>query len=518
VWDIETPAAYYVVNIGLLGEVISLREAVPADEMQHLKANVDMTWPRGLPTFWVMMPHLSNAITTLKATGKIVEFRARIGMIRRHINAAKESVQKFVDRSKEDKPARTPTAGQYPYAAIIDTSDATEYQFPAGTVPVDGNVAAIQAELRACAAALAMPEYMLSGDASNANFSSTMVAEGPAVKTFEEMQADLIDADIEIMERQLVVAAKAGLIEGCSGDEDADGYVLDMVKVEAEPPIIKSENRLQETQADQILFQAKIMSKETFAARNDLVWADEEDKIEVESENDAGYGPGQVPPDRPQLGPDGNPLPPGSSSGMLSDQQPQSSGQLAEDEDCILEVPDVRQQNHWECGAAASMAVGRYFGTGPTSLDAWATALGTTEAKSTSPAAIVAYMASLGLQVQGRENMTVQDLAASVSAGRPVICPVQDYTGERSSKALWNYGHYLTVIGVFPGYVVCQDSSIENLQREPGGDVPAGSAEKSGDISAPGRVLIRWQDWNQAWHDVGENGQKFVRFGISIGR
>ena len=36
-----------------------------------------------------------------------------------------------------------------------------------------------------------MPEYMLSGDASNANFSSTMVAEGPAVKTFEEMQADL---------------------------------------------------------------------------------------------------------------------------------------------------------------------------------------------------------------------------------------------------------------------------------------------------------------------------------------
>ena len=104
------------------------------------------------------------------------------------------------------------TAGQYPYAAIIDTSDATEYQFPSGTTPVDKNVAAIQAELRACAAALAMPEYMLSGDASNANFSSTMVAEGPAVKTFEEMQADLIEADVEIMERQLQIAAKAGLI------------------------------------------------------------------------------------------------------------------------------------------------------------------------------------------------------------------------------------------------------------------------------------------------------------------
>ena len=139
-------------------------------------------------------------------------------------------------------------------------------------------MAAIQAELRACAAALAMPEYMLSGDASNANFSSTMVAEGPAVKTFEEMQADLIEADVEIMERQLQVAAKAGLISG-AGEDD----VLEKVKVEAEPPIIKSENRLQEAQADQILVQAQVMSKETLAARHGLAYADEAGKMEMES-------------------------------------------------------------------------------------------------------------------------------------------------------------------------------------------------------------------------------------------
>ncbi len=241
VYDIEAPLNYFLVNIGTLGEVIGLRETVPAGQMQHLKANVDMTWPRGLPTFWAMMTHLNNAVQTLKATGKIVEFRARIGMIRRHINAARATLEQFKAREKEERPSRTPTAGQYPYAAIIDTSDATEYQFPSGTVPVDGNVAAIQAELRACAAALTMPEYMLTGDASNANYSSTMVAEGPAVKTFEEMQADLIEADVEIMERQLQVAAKAGWIAEATEDD-----ILDMVKVEAEPPIIKSENRLEQ--------------------------------------------------------------------------------------------------------------------------------------------------------------------------------------------------------------------------------------------------------------------------------
>ena len=281
VYDVETPVTYFLVNIGTLGESIGLRESVPAEQVQHLKANVDMTWPRGLPTWYALQGHLSDAVKTLKATGKIVEFRARIGMIRRHVNATKESVQKLSETmraSRDGGDGRAKTAGQYPYNAIIDTSDATQYQFPSETAPVDKNVAAIQAELRACAAALAMPEYMLSGDASNANFSSTMVAEGPAVKTFEEMQADLVEADVEIMERQLQVAARAGLIVGADADE-----ILAKVKVEAEPPLIKSENRLQEAQADHILWQAKVMSRETLAARHGLVYADERDKLEIES-------------------------------------------------------------------------------------------------------------------------------------------------------------------------------------------------------------------------------------------
>ena len=91
--DIETPVSYFLVNIGTLGESIGLRETVPAREVQHLKANVDMTWPRGLPTWYALQGHLSDAVRTLKATGKIVEFRARIGMIRRHLNATKAAIQ-----------------------------------------------------------------------------------------------------------------------------------------------------------------------------------------------------------------------------------------------------------------------------------------------------------------------------------------------------------------------------------------------------------------------------------------
>jgi hypothetical protein len=43
-------------------------------------------------------------------------------------------------------------------------------------------VAVLHAELRAIASRLVMPEFMLTSDASNGNYASTMVAEGPAMR------------------------------------------------------------------------------------------------------------------------------------------------------------------------------------------------------------------------------------------------------------------------------------------------------------------------------------------------
>jgi hypothetical protein len=287
--DMETPLEYAVVDINPQGSVTELREIVPATDVQRLTANVDLSSPRGLPVFYALQGHLNDAVRTLKATGRIVEFRARIAMIRRHVNATRDMVQQATefmrseDRSAQSSAAHSGqsrgvrTARMYPYAAIIDTSDATDYQFPSEAAPVDKNVAAIQAELRAAAAALGMPEYMLSGDASNANYASTMVAEGPAVKTFEEMQAALVEADVEVLERALVVAAAAGRIAAATADD-----VLDLVSVQAEPPLIKSENRLQEVQADQLLLSSGVMSRATFAARHGLVYAEEKSRMEEE--------------------------------------------------------------------------------------------------------------------------------------------------------------------------------------------------------------------------------------------
>jgi hypothetical protein len=186
----------------------------------------------------------------------------------------------------------------------------------------------------------------------------------------------------------------------------------------------------------------------------------------------------------------------------------------------ILEPKDIRQRNHWECGACASMAAASLFAVGPETLDGWVDLLGTSEEESTSPQAIIEAFTDLGLEVTEMHGMTIAELAEEIDAGRPVLVPCQDYTGVRSPKAEWDYGHWLVVCGVIPsevGYIVCQDSSHENVENKPGGDVPKQSAEEAGDICAPGKALIEQATWLEAWHDVGQDGTEYFEYGISIG-
>jgi len=146
-----------------------------------------------------------------------------------------------------------------PPGTVFDKGDSSTYEFPAQNLEVDKIVASVQAELRAAGAALGLAEFMVSGDASNANYNSTMVAEGPPVKMFERWQTALTEEDIEVQTLALRIAEREGRIPR---------GIVDKIKITAEPPILISRNRLQEKQADQILVNAKAMSVETMAARS----------------------------------------------------------------------------------------------------------------------------------------------------------------------------------------------------------------------------------------------------------
>ena len=119
----------------------------------------------------------------------------------------------------------------------------------------------MQAELRAIASRLVMPEFMLTSDASNANYASTMVAEGPAVKMFERLQAEQIADDLEVMWRVVANAVRAGRLPA---------EALTAIEIQVGPPTLAVRDPLEEAQVAQIEFAHGILSPQTWA--NAAAW------------------------------------------------------------------------------------------------------------------------------------------------------------------------------------------------------------------------------------------------------
>ena len=157
--------------------------------------------------------------------------------------------------------SRTSHFKRYAPGTILDAVAGTEYEFPAAGIDASRFVTILQAELRAIASRLVMPEFMLTSDASNANYASTMVAEGPAVKMFQRLQHDMIVEDLEVMDRVLAAAVASGRLP-----EEA----LTAVDVRATPPTLAARDRLREAQADQILVRNRAMSIQTLSTRHGL--------------------------------------------------------------------------------------------------------------------------------------------------------------------------------------------------------------------------------------------------------
>ncbi len=267
--DAETVLAYWVREDAKRPEAV---ERVPAEEVQHRKANVDRTQPRGVPTLFAVRQNLRRAWKLLRNMSTVASIQSAIAIVRRHMTPSVGSLQQYVANlatlQQQDSSGQTKTYQQFPPGAIVDTPPGVEYTFPASGIDVAKYVEALQAELRAIAARLAMPEYMLSGDASNANYASTMVAEGPAVKMFERLQAEMIWYDVKVLRRALELAERAGRLP--------DG-VSRMVEIDAEAPTVMTRDRLKEAQADQILLTLGVVRPQTVAARHGFDFAQERD-------------------------------------------------------------------------------------------------------------------------------------------------------------------------------------------------------------------------------------------------
>lgn len=250
--DAETPLGFYVDG-----------RLIDAQWVQHRKANVDANAKRGLPLFLPVRKNLRRAEKLLRNMSVVSEIQSAIAIIRKH-NTNAMGLDQFLAQSAEPAAGpQRPAAPLFHYApgTILDAGAGTQYEFPAAGIDAARFVAVLQAELRAIASRLVMPEFMLTSDASNANYASTMVAEGPAVRMFERLQHDLMADDCALLTRVLRLAVAA---------ERLPPEALRLVTVAAFAPSLASRDRLRDAQADRILVAAGAMSVETMAVRHGL--------------------------------------------------------------------------------------------------------------------------------------------------------------------------------------------------------------------------------------------------------
>ena len=151
----------------------------------------------------------------------------------------------------------------------------------------------------------------------------------------------------------------------------------------------------------------------------------------------------------------------------------------------LLDLPDVRQAEAWDCGPAATLAVLRYFERGPDDLPALVDALGTTPEAGTKPGAIASYLGSQGLTVTTRLGLDLEHLHRFYMAGQPVLCPCRP-TAEA------NNGHWVVVIGLGLGQVFLHDPMT-------------------------GRRMLPEADWLAQWRDTDADGRVYERYGIAVG-
>jgi hypothetical protein len=115
-----------------------------------------------------------------------------------------------------------------------------------------------------------MPQFMLTSDASNANYSSTLVAEGPAVKMFDRMQATHIGFDRQLMRRVLRHAIDAGRLPS---------ETLDLTEIQIVPPTLTTRDQREEAEVHRIAHAAGVLSPQTWSQRLGLDYDQEQKNL-----------------------------------------------------------------------------------------------------------------------------------------------------------------------------------------------------------------------------------------------
>lgn len=275
--DIENPLGYHVVYDALGNNW----DYLPANQVVHLKRNVGRNAKRGVSDYYAIWRHIEREekLVTNVAEGAAVQ--AAIAFIRQHATGStKDGIQRMVgDNATVNRNIQTSAGPRsrnretfYP-GTVKDIPAGMEYLYgPMGTPGHKIFVEVAQLLMRVCGVRWNMPESLISSDASNANFASSLVAEAPFVKAREADQQVYRGNARAIIWKSLRLAFDKGRFNQYGMEWEEFEAAIE-VKVEA--PSVASRDGLKAAQEAEILSKNGILSRRTWAIQANLNYDDE---------------------------------------------------------------------------------------------------------------------------------------------------------------------------------------------------------------------------------------------------
>jgi len=261
---------------------------IPANRLVHVKLNVDRAIKRGISSYYRVQEYLTSIGKLEKNVVKGAAILSAILGVRQHAaGTTKSDVESLLSsamyrrrtESTVDNGSRTRNVQRILAGTWLDVSKGLEYKpSPLATQGVgEAFVAIDQATLRTIGLLYQMPEYMVSGDASNSNFASSMVAEAPVVKRFSREQSLFGGDELKIMWRMIRLA-----VDGRRFQKRFPGMTYDdirrYVSIVVTGPRVAARDANVETNRHKILFDSGQISGRTWSEMEGLDFDKEQER------------------------------------------------------------------------------------------------------------------------------------------------------------------------------------------------------------------------------------------------
>lgn len=261
---------------------------VPADQILHLKINSESNSKRGLPTIYAVESNLRAAEDVLQSMIALAKARSKIAVIRKVNDSPPDAIAELARTATDftvtdPVQARSTNISHMGYGSILTTTGNVGYEFPSLNVGSGDLVETLNANLRAIASRFGITETMMSADASNNNYASALVAEAPAVKTFERMQRMLGQAigerrtrpERSLIWNQITHAVNMGMLPR---------DVFEQVTIRAKGPSLVSRNRNEEASVAKQYYDMGLWSPQTITADSGKNYEEEQRNIQKAKE------------------------------------------------------------------------------------------------------------------------------------------------------------------------------------------------------------------------------------------